>query len=129
MSGRCLLDTNIVVRLLNGDADVDRQMDDSDEPFLSTIVLGELFYGAYRSQAVERNVRRIQELMEGVAMLICDEITANEFGIVKNALRAKGRPIPENDVWIAALARQHNLVLVTRDEHFAEVEGLTLERW
>jgi len=48
---------------------------------------------------------------------------------VKNALLAKGRPIPENDVWIAALARQHDLVLVTRDEHFAEVDGLTLARW
>ena len=60
---------------------------------------------------------------------MCDEQTANEYGLIKISLRAKGRPIPDNDAWIAALARQYNLPLATRDEHFAEVEGVVLERW
>jgi len=44
-------------------------------------------------------------------------------------LRKKGRPIPENDIWIAAIAFQHDLTLVSRDEHFEEVEDLKLEKW
>ncbi len=129
MNGRFLVDTNVVVRLLNGDETVRNRFDTAEEPFLSTIVLGELFYGAYKSQAVQRNLARIQELAESVTTLICDERTANEFGLVKNELRAKGRPIPENDIWIAALARQHALTVATRDAHFAEVDGLSIEQW
>jgi tRNA(fMet)-specific endonuclease VapC len=59
MNGRFLLDTNVVVRLLNGDVNVRRQMDNAEEPLLSTIVVGELFYGAYKSQAVQQNILRI----------------------------------------------------------------------
>ena len=51
------------------------------------------------------------------------------YGKVKNGLRKKGRPIPENDIWIAAIAFQHDLTLVSRDEHFKEVENLKLEKW
>jgi tRNA(fMet)-specific endonuclease VapC len=54
---------------------------------------------------------------------------AKEYGVVKQELRQKGRPIPENDIWIAATARKLNLVLVTRDRHFDEVDGLTKVDW
>ena len=62
-------------------------------------------------------------------MLACDASTARFYGEIKNRLRAQARPIPENDVWIAAIALQHGLVLATRDEHFAAVDGLACERW
>ena len=129
MNGKFLLDTNIVVRLLNGDAVIENRMENADEPFLSVVALGELLFGAYKSQAVRKNTLRIRKLAERVTGLVCDESTANEFGLIKNALRAKGRPIPENDVWIAAQARQHRLTLVTRDNHFNAVDGLQIERW
>lgn len=57
-------------------------------------------------------------------MLGCDAETARQYGEVKNRLRLKGRPLPENDIWIAALALQYDLILVTRDGHFQEVENL-----
>ena len=129
MSGSFLLDTNIVIRLLNGDPDVRDAVARADESILCAVVLGELFYGAYKSQSAKENLLRIQELAESGDVLVCDERTANEYGSVKNDLRAKGRPIPENDVWIAALARQYNLVIATRDQHFAEVDGLSLDPW
>jgi tRNA(fMet)-specific endonuclease VapC len=44
-------------------------------------------------------------------------------------LRVKGQPIPENDIWVAAIALQHRLTLVTRDEHFKQVDGLAVETW
>ncbi|HID51436.1 MAG TPA: type II toxin-antitoxin system VapC family toxin [Anaerolineae bacterium] len=62
-------------------------------------------------------------------MLSCDIGTAHVYGKVKDNLRKKGRPIPENDVWIAALAIEHNLTLATRDAHFAEIEKLETEAW
>ncbi|MXZ01781.1 type II toxin-antitoxin system VapC family toxin [Candidatus Poribacteria bacterium] len=49
--------------------------------------------------------------------------------MIKERLRRRGRPIPNNDIWIAAIALQHDLVLVTRDAHFDEVESLQTERW
>jgi tRNA(fMet)-specific endonuclease VapC len=49
--------------------------------------------------------------------------------MIKDALRRKGRPIPENDIWIAAVAKQPNLGLVTRDVHLHEVGGLVIEAW
>jgi tRNA(fMet)-specific endonuclease VapC len=129
MNGRYLLDTNIVIRLLNADAAIVRRAAQTDEFRLCAIVLGELVFGALKSRAVASNLAKIQELASRGTVLACDENTANEYGAIKNALRSKGRPIPENDIWVAALARQYNLALATRDEHFAEVDGLTLDRW
>lgn len=63
------------------------------------------------------------------AVLVCDATTAGLYGELKAALRAQGTPIPENDLWIAALTRQHTLTLVSRDEHFEAVPGLEIERW
>jgi tRNA(fMet)-specific endonuclease VapC len=62
-------------------------------------------------------------------VLACDAITATYYGNVKDQLRLKGKPIPENDIWIAALALQHDLVLISRDEHFKVIEQLKVETW
>jgi tRNA(fMet)-specific endonuclease VapC len=51
------------------------------------------------------------------------------YGEIKSSLRQKGKPIPDNDIWIAASARQHSLTLVTRDAHFDEIDDLARERW
>jgi tRNA(fMet)-specific endonuclease VapC len=63
------------------------------------------------------------------SILHCDLNVARVYGLLKQRLREKGRPIPENDIWIAATAANHNLILVTRDQHFDEVDGLTTIRW
>lgn len=55
--------------------------------------------------------------------------TARQYGEIKNKLRKKGRPLPENDIWIAALALQYDLILVTRDQHFDEIDNLKLVSW
>jgi tRNA(fMet)-specific endonuclease VapC len=57
----------------------------------------------------------------------CDAATAREYGRIKEILRAKGKPIPENDIWIAAMAVQHGLTLATRDQHFGEVPNLVVD--
>lgn len=58
-----------------------------------------------------------------------NEATCINYGLIKASLRKKGKPIPENDIWIAAIAMQHSLVVATRDKHFDEVDGLSTEEW
>ena len=128
-TGRFLLDTNIVIALLAAETPVVAGVRDAEAVFLSAIVVGELYYGARRSRRSRENIERIATLAAGAAVLPCDVRTAATYGQVKAELSARGTPIPENDVWIAAAALQHSLTLVSRDGHFEEVPGLALERW
>jgi tRNA(fMet)-specific endonuclease VapC len=123
-----LLDTNIVVAILNQEEKLLEQVAEVTA-YIPSIVLGELYYGARKSARSADNIKRIETLLEGYVVLACDEATAVHYGQIKLELRLKGRPIPENDIWIAAVARQHELVLVTRDGHFAAVDKLKTEAW
>jgi tRNA(fMet)-specific endonuclease VapC len=58
-----------------------------------------------------------------------DEETTIAYGNIKAALRKKGKPIPENDIWIAAIAKRYELVVVTRDKHFKEIESINIKSW
>jgi tRNA(fMet)-specific endonuclease VapC len=129
MSGRYLLDTNIIIALFADEASVRTKLAQADEVFIPSIAIGELYYGARKSGRTQDNLARVDELVANSAVLGCDAETARRYGEVKNGLRLKGRPLPENDIWIAALALQHNLTLVTRDAHFQEVENLQAVTW
>jgi tRNA(fMet)-specific endonuclease VapC len=129
MTGSLLLDTNIVVGLFIDDPAIAGHFLQSPDVTLSVTVLGELYYGAQKSNRIDENLARIDQFLEGVTVIDNDIATAYEYGAIRNELRLKGRPIPENDLWIAALARQHDLTLVSRDRHFAEVENLRWEQW
>lgn len=129
MSGRFLLDTNIVIALFADEAIVKDNLVQASEVFIPSIVIGELCYGARKSGRVGANLARIDELVAGSTILVCDAGTAQQYSEVKNNSRLKGRPLPENDVWIAAIALQHDLILVTRDAHFQEVESLQTVAW
>ncbi len=94
---------------------------------MPSIVLGELYFGARKSGRVEENLALIDEFATNSSILACDTDTAKEYGVIKNTLQEKGRPIPENDIWIAAIARQYKLIVVTRDTHFDEIESLEAE--
>ena len=129
MPDRHLLDTNAAIALL-ADADVfDEAFGAMDQIYLSIISLGELYYGAWRSTHVEQNLLRVDDLARSSVIVGCDVSTAREYGLIHSQLRRKGRPIPANDLWIAAQARQHGLLLITRDSHFDEVEGLLHRAW
>jgi tRNA(fMet)-specific endonuclease VapC len=128
-SGRYLLDTGIVASLFRGDSGIRDEISRSDEIFISSITLGELFYGAFKSQRTEAELEKIGEFAQVVRILDCNANTAEVYGRTKTALRAKGRPIPENDIWIAAVALQHQLSLAMRDPHFEQIEGLALASW
>jgi tRNA(fMet)-specific endonuclease VapC len=128
-SGRLLLDTNIIIALFEGDEGVLSNLDRAIEVFVPAIALGELFFGAAKSGRPHENVAKLEQFAEGRRILPCDLEVAREYGRLKNALWAKGRPLPENDIWIAAVASRHELVLATRDRHFRDIDGLAIAVW
>jgi len=129
MAGRYLLDTNIVIGLWAGDGDIRTRLDAAPSVFLSSIVLGELHFGAAKSARRQQNAGRIEDFAATCTLLGIDADTAQIYGAIKANLERQGQPIPENDLWIAACARQHDLVLVSRDRHFESIQGFGLEAW
>ena len=130
MSGRVLLDTNIVIAIFAEESPVLEHVAAAEEVFVPAVALGELYYGARKSGRAEANMVRIDEFAAAAAILGCDAGTAQQYGRIKNDLRVKGRPIPENDIWIGAVGMQHDLTVATRDhDHFSQISGLSIEVW
>lgn len=129
MRGSVLLDTNIVIGILAKDEAILSRLVETEAVFLPSIVLGELYFGAFKSGHPDDNAQRIDRLATSTAILSCDGTTALHYGRIKAGLRAKGRPIPENDIWIAAIAQQNGLTVVSRDSHFREIDKLPVEGW
>lgn len=91
---------------------------------MPVIVAGELRYGAMNSGRPEANLAVVNGLIRHCSVLDVDATTSALYASVRLELKRRGRPIPENDVWIAALCCQHQLPLATRDAHFQHIEGL-----
>jgi tRNA(fMet)-specific endonuclease VapC len=129
MSGKFLLDTNIIIGLFANDQDVINQLKINNKVFIPAIVLGELYYGAFGSTQVNDNVLKIHQLANKAIVLEIDNETAIHYGEIKNYLKSRGTPIPENDIWIAALALQYRMKLVSCDRHFEKVNKIQLIKW
>ena len=129
MNGRYLLETTIVIALFANEQYIQRKFAEANEVFVSSIALGELYYGAEKSTRVTFNLERINDLASASTVIGCDIETARHYGRIKNQLRSIGRPIPENDIWIAAQAVQNRLTRVARDSHFDEIEAISLASW
>ncbi len=123
------MDTNIVIALFANETLVKDNLARAEEVFIPSIVIGELCYGARKSARAGENLARIDDFAASNVILGCDTETARHYGEIKNALRLKGRSVPENDIWIAAIAIQHDSTLVSRDAHFGEIENLKVEVW
>jgi len=123
---KCLLDTSIIIHYFKNNSDIITQLHAFSEIFVSSIAAGELYYGAYRSANVQKHLDQTNRFLQNYTVLTPDIITANLFGSIKTALKGKGKPIPENDIWIAAIAAQFNLPLFTTDKHFKEIDNIIL---
>jgi tRNA(fMet)-specific endonuclease VapC len=128
-----LLDTNVCVDYLNGrHPNVTRRIHSlhPDDLCVSSIVAGELRYGADRSKRARFNYTRLDLLLSEVRTIAFDENAARVFGRVRSRLEAKGRPIGPYDMQIAAHALSLSLILVTDNiDEFTRVDGLKLENW
>jgi len=121
-----MLDTNIVVDIFRGNIKTMEKLPFFDEFVISAVVFGELVYGAENSQKKEKHFKQIIDFSNISNLIAVSEQTAIAYGKVKAQLKKAGKPIPENDVWIAAHAIETNSVLVTKDQHFSVVSGLNL---
>jgi predicted nucleic acid-binding protein len=123
------LDTNSVSAIADGDGDIDPILRGADEIAIPVIVLGEYRYGTSQSRHRRRYDEFLRALVANSRVLSIDETTAGEYASIRGELKRAGRPIPANDVWIAALARQHAMPLVSRDKHFDSVPNLKRVAW
>jgi tRNA(fMet)-specific endonuclease VapC len=124
-----ILDTNGLSAMADGDPGVAPILQQAAEIALPVIALGEYRYGIRQSRHRARYERWLNEVVTTCRVLSVDESTAAVYADIRGELKRAGRPIPGNDLWIAALARQHSLPLLSRDQHFDLVTGLTRIRW
>lgn len=123
---KLLLDTSAYSELKRGHEGVAGLVRRSERIYFSSVVAGELLFGFWRGNRYARNRAELEDFLERpfVTFLAIDLDAADRFGRVAASLRAKGRPLPTNDVWIAAHAMESGSILVSFDEHFGEVDGL-----
>ncbi len=123
---RILLDTNMYAAFKRGDDEVVELLRLADEIALSATILGELLAGFAGGRREAGNREELASFLDSprVRLVAVDAATADWYARVYTLLRRKGRPVPTNDLWIAASALQHGYLLATCDEHFAAIEGL-----
>lgn len=123
-----LLDTNAVSAFFRGDQHILACVSNAEQVYLSTIVLGELLAGFRLGSQFERNRALLDTFMacSTVEPLPVTTETADYYGRLFLALRKKGKPIPVNDLWIAAQTMECGAVLITFDQHFAAIPGLRI---
>ena len=121
-----LLDANAYSMLVRGHRQVADIVRGAEEILLSAVVVGELMYGFRRGSHFVSNVADLRDFLSSpyVSFVPVGEVTADRYARIATLLRAKGRPIPTNDVWIAAHAVATGADLVSADRHFAHVDGI-----
>jgi tRNA(fMet)-specific endonuclease VapC len=124
-----IMDTNGLSAVADGDAALEPILRKAAEVAVPVIVLGEYRYGIQQSRDRQRYEQWLKESIRNYRVLDVDEETATFYAALRSELSRAGTPIPSNDVWIAALCRQHSLSLLSRDRHFDLVRGVERIGW
>jgi tRNA(fMet)-specific endonuclease VapC len=124
-----ILDTNGLSALAEGELRLEPILRQATQIAVPVIVLGEYRYGIQQSRERRRYERWLVEYLPKFRVLNVDEQTTTAYAAVRGELKRAGTPIPSNDVWIAALCRQHSLPVLSRDRHFDLVPGLRRIDW
>jgi len=125
---RIMLDTNFYAAFKRNDADAVSLLRKVEYIGVNTVILGELLAGFRFGNREQQNREELDQFLDSarVELISMDEETAEFYAQVFAELRLKGRPIPSNDLWLAASALQHGLALATYDDHFSQITGLLL---
>ncbi|HLG28573.1 MAG TPA: type II toxin-antitoxin system VapC family toxin [Candidatus Brocadiales bacterium] len=129
MNGRISLDTNIVIRLFKNDPIVAKMLAGSSVLYLPVPVIAELIFTARNSSRSGENLKKYNEFIDACNILNIARETADHYSVIRLELKQKGRPIPENDLWIAAICIEQDLPLATGDAHFDNIDDLKIVRW
>jgi tRNA(fMet)-specific endonuclease VapC len=126
MEVRVALDTNRLTDLFNGDAALADWLGTCDEVWIPLFVLGEMKAGFQGGTRQHRNEALLTAILAKptVDVLMPARETAEQYARLFVQLKRAGTPVPDNDLWIAAQALEHDLVLITRDRHFEKIPQL-----
>ena len=124
-----ILDTNAVSALADGDPAALERLAEASQVVIPVVALGEYRYGIAQSRYRERREDWLARLLKVVRTLEIDAETTLRYAEIRVELKKAGKPIPANDVWIAALCRQHARPVMSRDSHFDAVRGLRRVDW
>jgi len=124
-----ILDTNALSAFIDGDATVGRVLGAEERACLPVIALGEFRYGILESRHRAAYEEWLRAHLDQFEVLEIGEATTIAYAEVRAALRKRGTPIPANDAWIAALALEHGLPVLSRDAHFDLVPRISRRGW
>lgn len=125
---RVIIDTNFYAAFKRSDAEAVDFIRKVEHIGVNTVILGELLAGFRCGSREKQNRAELDQFLDSarVELISLDDETAEFYAQIFAELRKKGRPIPSNDIWLAASALQHGLALATYDDHFREITGLLL---
>jgi tRNA(fMet)-specific endonuclease VapC len=125
---RLLIDTNIYSYALKGDDEVVEVLKKAEQIGISVISIGELLSGFKGGGKEQKNREELEIFLDSPRVVVysLDEDTSEFYAEILNNLREIGKPVPTNDIWIAAMAFQNGLKLFTKDNHFKAIAGLSL---
>lgn len=123
-----LIDTNIYTYAMKGDLEIISNLQQAAHIGFTSISIGELLSGFKGGNRIKKNREELEEFLDSprVSIFTIDEDTAEFYAEILLELKKIGKPIPTNDLWIAAVAFQHGLKLYTKDKHFSHIPGLLL---
>ncbi len=124
-----IVDTNALSAIADNEAAAARIATRAESIELPVIVLGEYRFGIAQSRRRAEYEQWLGKLITATRVLPVDEETSSQYAKIRAELKKAGQPIPSNDLWTAALARQHRLTLMSRDLHFDHVQGLKRIGW
>ena len=121
-----ILDTNVIIRFLNGNSEVRSAIYGIKNICIPAVVIGELLFGAEKSQKRDLNRKNYLAFCEPYPVLDVTQKVADEYGKLKKDLQVHGNIMPENDMWIAATAIANDMTVITQDKHFEHISNLTV---
>jgi len=127
--GDLALDSNDVIAYFQDDKFVVAWIEASAALFFPVIVAGELEYGALHSSRPKKNLKRLMDFLQQGSIADVTIDTARKYAEIRQDLAIRGKPIPEADLWIAAICLENGLSLLSEDSHFRHVHGLNWFDW
>ena len=119
-----ILDTNALSAWADGTSAIEGPLRSAPRVIVPVIALGEYLFGILQSRHRQRYEQWLSQNLSAVELAVVGRRTAQEYALIRVELKQSARPIPANDAWIAALARQHALPILSNDSHFDFVSGI-----
>lgn len=120
------LDTNIVIDILNGSKPAIEKYKSYHHLYIPVTVCGELLFGAINSTRKNENLIKFKNFINDCIILNSNSLVAEQYAVIRKQLKDAGKPIPENDIWIAATCMVYDVSLATNDSHFSYINNLKI---